>query len=288
MADLEGTTMEDLRLVGLSEDGSRLVLEDPAGQPFTLPVDERVHAALRGDRARLGQLQINLESQLRPREIQARIRSGQSTEQIAAAAGLPEDRIRRYEGPILQERQHVAELARTVGVRRVTDSMTTPLGVLVQARLDDLGVAAADLDWDSWRREDGRWQLVLTYPAAGRARAASWVFDPLRRTIDPADPEARWLTDEEQAAPEPVREAAPRLQAVPARQPDPEVGQFDTVPVIEPAPVEASPDEGAVAVAAPAEPAKSPVRVTGRGSRRAAVPSWDEILFGASSKRDDS
>jgi len=286
--------MDDLRLVGLSEDGSRLVLEDRAGQPYALPVDERVHAALRGDRARLGQLQINLESQLRPREIQSRIRAGQTAEQIAADAGLPEDRIRRYEGPILLERHHMAELARAVGVRRVTDSVTTPLGVLVQARLDDLGVAESDLAWDSWRRDDGRWQLVLTYPANGRARAASWVFDSLRRTIDPADPEARWLTDEEQAAPPPVREAAPRLQSVPAPQPDPEVGEFDTQPVLvaaqapavdaaRPAQISEAPD----AEPEP-EPAKVPARTAGRGSRRAAVPSWDEILFGASSKRDDS
>lgn len=286
--------MDDLRLVGLSEDGSRLVLEDRAGGSFALRVDERVHAALRGDRARLGQLQINLESQLRPREIQARIRSGQSTEQIAAAAGLPEDRIRRFEGPILQERQHIAEIARTVGVRRVTDSVTTPLGILVQSRLDEYGVSADDLNWDSWRRDDGRWQVVLTYLAGGRERAAGWVYDPMRRTIDPADPEARWLTDEEQAAPEPVREAAPRLQAVPA--PQPEVGEFDTVPVGPMAGAVAAGAAGAVAddeaddgaADAAVEPVKSPVRPAGRGSRRAAVPSWDEILFGASSKRDDS
>ena len=283
--------MDDLRLVGLSEDGSRLVLEDRSGQAFALRVDERVHAALRGDRARLGQLQINLESQLRPREIQSRIRAGQTTEQIAAAAGLPEDRVRRYEGPILLERHHMAELARSVGVRRVTDAVTTPLGELVQTRLDDLGVAEGDLAWDSWRRDDGRWQLVLTYPASGRARAASWVFDSLRRTIDPADPEARWLTDEEQAAPPPVREAAPRLQAVPAHQPEPEDGQFDTVPVLGVAPV-AEAEDGPAEQPAPHPdapgPIKAPGRATGRGSRRAAVPSWDEILFGASSKRDDT
>ena len=75
--------MSDLRLVGLSDDGSRLVLEEPDGRQSFLPVDERIHAALRGDRARLGQLQNDLESKLRPREIQARIRAGQSLEEVS-------------------------------------------------------------------------------------------------------------------------------------------------------------------------------------------------------------
>ena len=69
--------MDDLRLVGLSHDGSRLVVEGSDGQTYGLPLDERVHAALRGDRARLGQLQINIDSEIRPREIQARIRAGE-------------------------------------------------------------------------------------------------------------------------------------------------------------------------------------------------------------------
>ena len=114
----------------------------------------------------------------------------------------------------------MAERAQAVGVRRVTDSVTTPLGVLVQSRLDEHGVNSEELEWDSWRREDARWQVTLAYSAAGRAHTAAWTFDPLRRTIEPADDEARWLTDEERAAPPPAKASGPRLSAVPARQPD--------------------------------------------------------------------
>ena len=148
--------MADLRLVGLSDDGSRLLLEGTDGERQTVPVDERLHAALRGDRARLGQLQISIESELRPREIQERIRSGETAEDIAAAAGVPVDRVRRYEGPILLERTVVAQDAQAVGVRRVTDSVTTPLGTLVAARLAEHQVDDDSLDWDSWLNPDGR------------------------------------------------------------------------------------------------------------------------------------
>ncbi|QNN52991.1 DUF3071 domain-containing protein [Nocardioides mesophilus] len=72
---------QDLTLVGLTEDKSKLVLVSDSGEEFTLAVDARLRAALRGDHAqlaRLGQLEITMESALRPRDIQARIRAGAS------------------------------------------------------------------------------------------------------------------------------------------------------------------------------------------------------------------
>jgi Protein of unknown function (DUF3071) len=297
--------MEDLRLIGLSADGSRLVLQNAAGDSLALPLDERVHAAMRGDRSRLGQLQIAVDGQLRPREIQARIRAGQSTEQVAEAAGLPIDRVSRYEAPILLERSHMAETAQAVSVRRVTDSVNTPLGVLVQARLDEHNVAPESLVWDSYRRDDGRWQVTLAYEAGGRARTAAWIFDPLRRTLEPADDEARWLTDEERAAPpagpaaHSVRTRGPRLASVPAPEPEVEAeaeeSRHDTMPVVAavPAPeaeveVDAVVDEqtGAGEPAVRGHEPKPAAKSSRSGGRRASVPSWDEILFGSAPKRD--
>jgi len=283
--------MRDLRLVGLSEDGARVVLADRDGEQYSLPVDERLHAALRGDRARLGQLQITLESQLRPREIQARIRAGQSAEQVADAAGVPLDRVRRYEGPVLLERAHMAEQARAVGVRRVTDATTTPLGELVAVRLEARGVPVDTLVWDSYRREDGRWHVTLTYPSGAGAAQASWLFDPLRRLIEPDDAEAGWLTDEERAVPGP-RRATPRLQAVPdtgAASPEGVDAEADAAPPPDAdAPVPGQPEPAPTAEAAepaPAAPDEGGRRRPSR-SRRASVPSWDEILFGSAPHRD--
>ncbi len=68
-------TDHDLTLVGLTEDEHDLVLVSDAGEEFTVPADARLRAALRGEQARLGQLEITMESSLRPRDIQARIRS---------------------------------------------------------------------------------------------------------------------------------------------------------------------------------------------------------------------
>jgi Protein of unknown function (DUF3071) len=237
--------MHDLRLLGVSEDGTRLVLQSPDGQTYGLRLDERVHAALRGDRSRLGQLQIQLDHELRPREIQARIRAGETADEIASGAGVPVEHVRRFEGPILLERQHVADAARSTNVRRVTDAAATPLGTLVADRLQDHGVASDELVWDSWRRDDGRWLVRLLYPQGGRDHRATWVFDPSVRTIEPSDDDARWLTDEERAVPEhrePPR-TAPRLASVPSvaeLRGEPVDGDVDVEPdfeLIEDAPV---------------------------------------------------
>jgi hypothetical protein len=66
--------MRELQLIAVSDDGTHLILRpDGDDVPMALPVDERLHAAMRGDRARLGQLEIQMDSQVRPRDIQARI-----------------------------------------------------------------------------------------------------------------------------------------------------------------------------------------------------------------------
>ena len=80
--------MQHLTPVGLSKDGKTLVLVSDAGEEFTVEVDHRLRTALRGDNARLGQLEMRMESTLRPRDIQARIRAGESAEDVAAAWNL--------------------------------------------------------------------------------------------------------------------------------------------------------------------------------------------------------
>ena len=79
---------QELTLAGLTDDGTELVLVSDSGQEFTLPADAPLRAALRGDHARLGQLEITMESALRPRDIQARIRAGETPESVAEAASV--------------------------------------------------------------------------------------------------------------------------------------------------------------------------------------------------------
>jgi hypothetical protein len=109
--------MRALRVAGLGTDGRTVILETVPQRPgerreqFTVAVDDNLQAAIRGDLPRLDLIEIELESQMRPREIQARIRAGASVEEVAAAAGAPHERIERFAYPVLLERSRIAQLA---------------------------------------------------------------------------------------------------------------------------------------------------------------------------------
>src|SRR5580658_497198 len=152
----EGTPMHELRLVAVSEDGSYAILDVPGrGGRFMLPIDDRLRTVARGQFSRLAQYEIEVESPLRPKEIQDRIRAGETAEEIADAAGLPVERIRRFEGPVLAEREHRAQEAQRSTVRGHTESGPGPrLGEIVLERLADAGAPNDALAWDSRKRAD--------------------------------------------------------------------------------------------------------------------------------------
>ena len=82
-----------------------------SGGRFSLPIDDRLRIVARGQFSRLAQYEIEVESPLRPKEIQDRIRAGETAEEIADAAGVPIERVRRFEGPVLAERAYRAQEA---------------------------------------------------------------------------------------------------------------------------------------------------------------------------------
>ncbi|MEU3255638.1 septation protein SepH [Streptomyces sp. NPDC006997] len=346
--------MPELRVVAVSNDGTRLVLKAADSTEYTLPIDERLRAAVRGDRPRLGQIEIEVESHLRPRDIQARIRAGATAEEVAQMAGIPVDRVRRFEGPVLAERAFMAERARKTPVRRPGENSGPLLGEAVQERLLLRGAEKDTVQWDSWRRDDGTWEVLLVYRVAGEPHSASWTYDPPRRLVQAVDDEARALIGESDdlgapepsfpfvpriarlprdrpldrtadrerpnppAPPEPVEEigAAERdsltslLEAVPSFRGDLVVPERPAPePVEEPEEEPAAEESAAPAASAGAGAAYADVlmprsvgshrdRLIGstdrqaeadgvRPGRRAAVPSWDEIVFGTRRKKQE-
>lgn len=192
--------MQDLTLVGLSEDKTMLVLVSDSGEEFRLPADARLRAALRGDHARLGQLEIQMESALRPRDIQARIRSGATPEAVAQAAQTTVDKIMSYAMPVLAERAHVADRAQRASVRRKTgEGPARALGDAVAERLRSRNVDPTTVEWDAWRREDGRWTLVADYRSGEQRHHAQFSYDAPGRYVVAEDEEARWLVGEQSA-----------------------------------------------------------------------------------------
>jgi hypothetical protein len=214
--------MRKLRLVALSDDGTHLILRSDGDEPpMSLPLDERLHAAIRGDRARLGQLEIQMDSQLRPRDIQARVRAGESVQSVAAAAGVPLDKVLRFAGPVLAEREHIAGRAQQAIIRRVnSDAQNRPLQETVAEWVSSFDVDPETVAWDAWRRDDGRWIVSARWQAQHNDREACFTFDPTGRSVVPDNDEARSVAgerteaDAEPAQEVPVRTGPARLSVV--------------------------------------------------------------------------
>jgi hypothetical protein len=184
--------MRTLRLVALSDDGKNFILaaegaDGAEGERFELPVDDRVRAAARGDARRLTQIDVDQGTELPPRVIQARIRAGETPEQVAVASGTRVERIMRFAHPVIQERARVAEQAREARVRL---SEGSPGGALQQFMTERLRLIDSDIDavtWDAHRSDDGTWQVTGAWRAGEKSGLTRWTFDLPSRTVTPFD-----------------------------------------------------------------------------------------------------
>jgi hypothetical protein len=192
--------MRPVRFVALSEDGQALVLADEVGRLLALPLDDRVSGALHHEGhpvpagTAVAVMHADVPPSLSPRDIQARIRQGESAEDVARVAGVPVDRVLRYAGPVLQERAMLAQHARRTRLK--TSDSGAPLADVVDSRLAQHGIDAEKISWDAYRREDGTWRIVATWPSGKATAQAIWDLDKGRQVVSPHDDMAQYLCAE--------------------------------------------------------------------------------------------
>ncbi|GAA3660835.1 septation protein SepH [Microbacterium marinilacus] len=183
--------MEQLTIIG-TEDG-RLVLATEAGQRFTLAIDDVLRSEIRkaGREATPAEARTPLPS---PREIQAHIRAGMSAEEVAELLDARVEDIRRFEGPVVAEREHVVGQALAVpvlmGIELEHDENPT-FGVAIRAKLEDLG--ATGERWTSWKEQAG-WIVKLEFTAEEVDHDARWSFERRRGALSPLNGDATALS----------------------------------------------------------------------------------------------
>ena len=196
--------MEDLELIGVERE--HLELTAPDGSRYRLAIDDRLRNAVR----RSEQPSTPLPRDLGPKEIQAHIRGGMTAEEVAAATGAPLEYIRRFEGPVVAEREFVVSSALAVPVHTASaEPLETPstFGEAIVERLGIIG--GVDERWSSWK-EAGGWVVKLGYEIGVVEHDARWQFDPKRQSLSPINAEAVGLSRVD-AEPESI---VPRLRAV--------------------------------------------------------------------------
>jgi Protein of unknown function (DUF3071) len=253
--------MRELKVVGLDVDGKRIICEtDDSGEKFILLPDDRLRAALRGDKAGSSQKRSDVEvpSVLRPKEIQSRIRAGASVEQVAAAAGVDVQRVERFAHPVLLERSRAAELATAAHPVLADGPAVLTLLETVTTALIARGLDPDATTWDAWRNEDGRWTVQLAWKAGMSDNLAHFRFTPGAHggTVTAFDDAACELIDPDFARP--LRPVAPLAQL-----------DFE--------------EQVASPVAAEPEPEPRPAPKPRARKGKPPVPAWEDVLLGVRS-----
>ena len=153
-----------------------------------------------------------MDSALSPREIQSRIRSGATVEEVAVEAGVGVDQVEPFAVPVLAELDHIIEVAMTCPVRRAgAPGSHRTLGTVISRVAKANSIPEATISWRSWRHEDRTWALEARWPASteGAPHSATFRFDLKGRHTSPEDAGARWLVNDRSPAPaEPLPEGA--------------------------------------------------------------------------------
>lgn len=250
--------MRELTLIGLDVDGKHVICEggDPADK-FLIRVDDRLRAAVRGDRAGLMQSGNDSEVKgvLRPKDIQARIRAGASVAELAKASGMDVTRIERFAHPVLLERQRAAEMATAAHPVLPDGPAVETLLDTITAALAARGLTTESTSWDAWRGDDGRWTVRMGWQAGMSENFAHFRFSPGAHggTVTAVDEAASELIDPDFERP--LRRVAPVAQL-----------EFE-----QPA------DE------TPARPQSPAPPTAARGKRKPTVPAWEDVLLGVRS-----
>ncbi|NDE53228.1 MAG: DUF3071 domain-containing protein [Actinobacteria bacterium] len=263
--------MTELRVVGKTNDGEHLELSDNEGNTFTVRVNDSLRATV--NERRLAPV-VESAPRYSIKEIQARLRAGESYADVSRISGLSLEKIERYASPILQERAWIIELAEKASPK----GTSLALSELVIQRLAPRGVNMNQISWNTWRLDDGTWQLVLSYPSREGQSEATWIFDSNKRTLASRDDGARWINGEEIPSKQTPRSDRMSDHGVlfPAEGDSPQPPRLVAVrtdPMIDEQPElvqEIAPDAKKDGV-----------------TKRISIPSWDDIMFGRSKKKEE-
>ena len=243
----------ELRIV--SDDGESILLTDSSGNKYRAERKSAPHPTLISVPPAGG-------SELSIKEIQARLRSGQSPREISESSGTSLEKIERFAGPILHERNHIISHALDTQIKRGRNDLT--LREVVNERLGARGVDLNSLEWNGYRQEDGTWIITVHYPTRDGQSNGEWILDTNKRTLAARDEGARWISGDDRSPQEKVRSQLPtELLGGSAEREPREAPRL-------------------MAVREEVDPTSDAARdgVVGR----AKVPSWDEIMFGKKSE----
>lgn len=142
---------------------------------------------------------------LTPREIQQRIRSGATQEEVAAEAGVEVSQIASFVGPALAERGFYLQQAKAAPLRRAGQTAGhRPLEAVVIENLRR--IEETEVEWDAFQLERRRWVISLSLFTVGRQ--AEFIYEQTGRFSIAHNRDAQWLIGD-------IDENSPSPQLIP-------------------------------------------------------------------------
>lgn len=211
--------MQELKVIGV-ENGALLAASED-GDRYRIAID-----AVLQSRLRQAQIDPPAGPKLSPREVQAHIRSGMSAEDVAGVTGASLDYVRRFEGPVVAEREYMVSSALSVPVHTAIDpdpvDEDANFGSVIRERLATLG--ASNERWASWKEPGGGWIVKLSFTADEIDHDARWGFEPKKNALSPIGGEAIALSQQGELK----GSLIPRLRAVGSETSAADVSRFDS------------------------------------------------------------
>jgi hypothetical protein len=146
-----------------------------------------------------------------PREIQEEIRVGRTIEDVVRASGAPEEYVRKFAQPVLDELNHAVLNALTVRLEIAGDRFNEPtareFGEIIKSRLAASGAGIER--WSAMKAPDHGFFIYCEFEINGETKKATWSYDPKRLALGPENDTAIALSSQDRLASQ-----APRLRPV--------------------------------------------------------------------------
>ncbi|WP_434116602.1 septation protein SepH [Corynebacterium glyciniphilum] len=126
-------------------------------EPVAVPTRERVH--------------------LRPKEIQDRIRHGETVEQIVADTGMEDRRVRPFAVPIAMERNRIADMARDAHPVRADGPTDSPLREVLAGAFAARGESLRASEWSAAMDSSDHWVISVSWTKGNREGGSRFVAD---------------------------------------------------------------------------------------------------------------
>lgn len=296
--------MDDIRIN--SVDSDYLVLETQDGQQFRLLNDEALTSAVR--KVSSGSQTQNL---ITPREIQEAVRSGVTVDSLVSSSGATYEFIEKFAAPVLDELAHIIESASAVRFSPDAKGESESFGAMISAKLQSKNASA--VTWSASRIDLGQWQVSVHYELSSGTELAKWSFDSRHLVLVPLDEPAMALSRHSQTpagfltspstppatSPDLAPAAPVKLAVVTEAHIEPEEtpseptnlsATADLLQALRQKRAQAQEESAQEPVADKAVSADDtetvlPEKQAEPKKGRAAMPSWDQIVFGT--KTDD-